>query len=86
MPRGMRLVREWTASGQQWTGSEACRFRNNLKPPVKVGYVRTSGTASETADVCKVPFRREAAAAVAVADFANVSPESDSSECNGTLR
>lgn len=49
-------------------------------------WLSKSGTASETADVCKVPFRRETAGAVTDADLANISPESDSSEYNATLR
>ena len=48
-------------------------------------WLSQSGTASDAADVCKVPFRREAAAAVAVADLANVSSESFSSKYNNKL-
>lgn len=39
-------------------------------------WLSQSGSASEAADVCKVPFRWEAIAAVADADPAKVSPES----------
>lgn len=48
-------------------------------------WLSQSGTASDAADVCKVPFRREAAAAVADADLANVSSESLSSKYNNML-
>lgn len=39
-------------------------------------WLSLSGSASEAADVCKVPFRRHATAAVTAADPAKVSPES----------
>lgn len=49
-------------------------------------WLSLSGSASETADVCKVPFRWEATAAVAAADPAKVSPESYSSRHRSVRR